>query len=156
MEKKTQKSKAGFSLIEVLLAALIIAIMVLGGAATMYYTGSNINAQGHRRIALELASQRLEDARQNYYYSILPADYDDTYYLTADAVDPYLLDLNNSEKSEVFTIDAVDYKMVTEIVRQSAVFEPECLQIWVNVVYREITGESVELTTLILPPEVAN
>lgn len=161
MKTNRQNSKAGFSLVEVLLAALIIAIMVIGGAATMYHTGSNIKIQGNRRIALELANQRLENARQNYYYSIVPPVYDaaNTYFLTADKNNSYLLDLNNSKKSEVFQIDEVDYTMVTEIIRHSSDsgtvnFNPECIQVTVNVEYREATGQDVELTTLILPPEV--
>jgi prepilin-type N-terminal cleavage/methylation domain-containing protein len=163
MEKNAKKknSKAGFTLIEILLAALIIALLVVGGAATMYHTGSNIRIQGNRRIALQMANQRLEHARNNYYYNIVPPVYDvaDTYFLTADSSTPYLLDLNNSKQTETVQIDNVMYTMTTEVIRHSSgstevSFEPEVMQVTVNVEYAAATGLDVELTTLILPPEV--
>ncbi len=152
--------KEGFGLLEVLIAALIIAIMIIGGSATMYQTGSNIVVQGHRRVALQLANQRLEHARKQYYYSIVPPTYfeekGDIYYLTENATDAYKLDLNNALQTETYTLDSIDYTMTTQILRRNSVFAPECLEIRVEVVYRPSTGEKVEMSTLILPPEVSN
>lgn len=160
MNNKAHTSKAGFGLLEVMFAAVIIAIMVIGGSAAMYYTGSNIVVQGHRRIALQLADQRLEHARENYYYNIVPPTYfEDTgniYYLTADNTDPYKMVLKNSLQTELFTLDGIDYAMTTSIVRYRSMFSPECIEISATVEYRSATGEDVQLSTVILPPETSN
>jgi prepilin-type N-terminal cleavage/methylation domain-containing protein len=161
METKKKNSKSGFTLVEILIAALIIALLVVGGAATLYHTGSNIRIEGNRRIALQMANQRLEHARQNYYYSIVPPVYDvaNTYFLTENNAAPYLLDLNNSKQTETMQVDDVNYTMTTEVIRHSSdstevSFEPEVMQVTVNVEYAPASGLDVELTTLILPPEV--
>jgi len=160
MKTNKKQSKAGFGLLEVMFTAVIIAFMVIGGAAAMYHTGGNIAVQGNRRIALQLANQRLEHARENYYYSIVPPNYfedsGNIYYLTEDSTDAYKLELNNSLKTEVYTRDGIDYEMTTRITRRNSVFSPECIEVRVSVEYHPSTGESVELTTLILPPEASN
>ena len=164
---RSKRGKAGFGLLEVMIAALILAILVLGGSATMYLTSSNIRNQGHKRIALQLADQRLEIARNNYYYSIAPAkndgspeyDVDNKYYLTENSSDAALLDLNDSLESEDVSIGGFSYEIITKVLRHSADygtigFDPEALEVTVTVEYNPSTGESVELSTLLLPPQV--
>jgi len=55
--------QAGFSMIEVLIAAVIVAIAIIG-LFMMYGTGQAlVQAQGSNRVATQLAQQRLEELR---------------------------------------------------------------------------------------------
>jgi len=55
--------QAGFSMIEVLIAAVIVAIAIIG-LFMMYSTGQAlVQAQGSNRVAVQLAQQRLEELR---------------------------------------------------------------------------------------------
>ncbi|HLF50462.1 MAG TPA: prepilin-type N-terminal cleavage/methylation domain-containing protein [Methylomirabilota bacterium] len=57
------RGQAGFSLLEVVIAALVVAIGVLG-LSMMYSTGQAlVQAQGTNRVALQLAQQRIEQIR---------------------------------------------------------------------------------------------
>ena len=55
--------QAGFSMIEVLIAAVIVAVAIIG-LFMMYSTGQAlVQAQGSNRVAVQLAQQRLEELR---------------------------------------------------------------------------------------------
>lgn len=56
-------SRKGISLVEVMIALLVLSIMVIGAAAFMYQSSSTILEQGRRRQALDLADSRLEEIR---------------------------------------------------------------------------------------------
>jgi len=60
-------SKRGGTLIEILLACLILAIMAVSGATAIYQTASGLTDQKNRRIALGVANSRLEDIRATPY-----------------------------------------------------------------------------------------
>ena len=151
--------KDGFTLIELLLASLIIVILVIGGAAALYHTGSNVKIQGNKRIALEVANQRLELAKANSYLGIAPNEYDEDskYFLKPSKDDPVVLVLTVSKTPEDITVGDAAYKMRTKVLRHSKAggsvgFDTECLQLTVSVDYGTVTGEAVELETLVLPP----
>jgi prepilin-type N-terminal cleavage/methylation domain-containing protein len=159
MSKK--KNKSGFSLSEVLMSVLIIAVLAIGGSAALYQTGSSVIIQGHKRVALEIANQRLELAMSNYYYDIVPGEYDEdnTYYLNPVENASDILEVITSNTPESITIGGISYEMTTKVLRHSQAggtvgFQPEALQVTVTVEYRSTTGEAVELTTLLIPPEV--
>jgi len=63
-------SENGFSLIEVLIALIILVIVILGGGAYFFYGRLGINREGYRRVALELASQKLEELKAGDYDAI--------------------------------------------------------------------------------------
>lgn len=63
--KTTQK--AGFSLIEVMLTALLLAILAIGGAAVLYHTGAGIQIHGNKRIAMEYAISWMERFKAEEY-----------------------------------------------------------------------------------------
>ncbi len=65
-------SEDGFSLIEVLIALVILVIVILGGGLYFFYGRLGINREGHRRAALELASQRLEELKVATWNDIAP------------------------------------------------------------------------------------
>ena len=61
------KHKSGFSLIEVMITALILAILAISSAAVLYHTGANIQIQGNKRIAMEYGTSRLEVLKAESY-----------------------------------------------------------------------------------------
>ena len=67
MKQKHAKKKAGFSLIEVMVAALILVILVIGGAAILSQAGGDIQVIGNKQIALERARTKLERLRDQDY-----------------------------------------------------------------------------------------
>ena len=65
-----QKSKKGTSLVEVMVAALILAIVILGGS--YFYVGSTnqINLREQYRAASRLAGQKLEELKAGDYDAV--------------------------------------------------------------------------------------
>ena len=53
----------GFTLIEVMLSILILAIVMIGGAAFFTYGSSQLRLSKHSRLALELAGEKIEKLR---------------------------------------------------------------------------------------------
>lgn len=157
------KNKSGFSLIEIMVAAILLAVLALGGAQVLYHTGANIQIQGNKRIALELANARLESVRiQNYYGlgGLVPPelDVDDKYFLTDNDGD-HLLSLNDSSQSDEITLGGNAFSMHTKIVRRSSDsssdFSTEFLDVTVSVSYRNSSPEEVVVRALFIPPYVA-
>lgn len=66
MSKKTNKS--GFSLIEIMVALLLLLVLLIGGSMVLYETGADVQVYGNKRVALELARTELE--------GLLDTDYD--------------------------------------------------------------------------------
>ena len=62
------KSKKGTSLVEVMVAVLIFTIVILGASFLFFYGRSQINVQENRRVAFQLAAQRLEELKAGNYY----------------------------------------------------------------------------------------
>lgn len=84
----------GFSLIEVLIALVILVIVILGGGLYFFYGRLGINREGYRRAALVVTSQTLEKLKAANYGDIAPEDGDISE--SGDIFDPsiryYLLD----------------------------------------------------------------
>jgi len=66
MTKK--KNKSGFSLVEILVATLLLLVLLLAGAMVLYTTGADVQIYGNKRVALELARSQME--------GLLSTDYD--------------------------------------------------------------------------------
>ena len=129
-------SKSGTTLIEVMIALFIIALIILGGGMFFFYGRVNIIREAHRRAALLVASQRLEELKAKIYSEIIigsneePVDVDN---LSKDSGTPptmvtkveYVDDVGGSNE---------DYKKVT-----------------VTVNWHDSTTNTVSLTTLIAP-----
>ncbi len=64
-------SESGFSLIEVLIALLILSIVIAGGGLFFFYARCAIVREGHRRAALQIASQKIEELKATSYEKIL-------------------------------------------------------------------------------------
>lgn len=66
------KNKSGFSLIEVMVAVLLLMVMAIGSAAVMYQTGGGVQRQQNKREAIVAANTVLE-SYWNTTYSDLKA-----------------------------------------------------------------------------------
>ena len=62
------KNKSGFSLIEIMVASLLLAVLALGGAAVLYRTGGGIQVYGNKRIAMEYARSMIETLKVEDYF----------------------------------------------------------------------------------------
>lgn len=63
-----KKKKSGFSLVEIMVAMLLLLVLVIAGAMVLYTTGADVQVYGNKRVALELARTQLE--------ALLAQDYD--------------------------------------------------------------------------------
>ena len=63
-------SENGFTLVEVLVALFIIALIIMGGGMFFFYGRVNIIREAHRRAAVLVASQRLEELKGADYSGI--------------------------------------------------------------------------------------
>jgi prepilin-type N-terminal cleavage/methylation domain-containing protein len=162
MKTKIKNSRSGFTLIEVLVSALIIAILVIGGSAVMHHTGNRVVAAGKKRVALAIANQGMERARANPYTAIAPEekDEDDTYFLIPSEEDPNLLAVSTDDSFRTIEVGDATYRIRAGVTRHSKAavatgFDAEALEITVSVEYGSSAEDRVELTTLLLPPWVA-
>ena len=149
-------SEDGFSLIEVLIALVILVIVILGGGLYFFYGHLGINREGYRRAALELASQRLEQVKAaDYSEVVLDPPSDQLYYITYGS---------SWEKSEGKTEETIaednlpDGVMVTEAqwVHDDGGSSYDYLKITVTVKWNiaewgDNTSNKVELVTFIAP-----
>ena len=143
-------SKTGVTLIEVMIALIIIALVILGGGMFFFYGRVIIVREAHRRAAVLVASQRLEELKAADYKDIAsdPAS-GDAYYIT------YVTDswfLFTSKEIETVSVDNLpDAEMVTE-----AQWKPDgihnYLEVKVTVNWEDSRNNSVSATTLIAPP----
>jgi prepilin-type N-terminal cleavage/methylation domain-containing protein len=68
------KSKKGMTLVEVMLAILILTIVILGSALLYVYGLGHISLSKNYRVATELAAQKLEQFEaDNHYHIDIPA-----------------------------------------------------------------------------------
>ena len=63
-------NKSGFSLIEIMVAVILLAVLALGGAAVMYQTGGGVQRQQNKREAIVAANRVLENLWSTTYANI--------------------------------------------------------------------------------------
>lgn len=96
-----RKSKKGTSLIEVMTAALILVIVILGGSFFYVASTNQINLREQYRAASRLAGQKLEELKAGSYSDIA----------TSETKDSLTLENSTYSRSAV-TEDLVSYKKV--------------------------------------------
>jgi len=135
---------AGMTLVEVMIASLVLAVMVLGSAAYMYQSRAGVYNEANRRVALTLAASRLEHVRASAYADVRP---DDTarWFLARNG-DSWQLTTSNPR--ETVAINGRDYQIRTFVRRRDRTNpDAEFLYIIVRVWYATSNDEYVELTT---------
>ena len=155
-------SKGGTTLIEVMIALIIIAIIILGGGMFFFYGRVNIIREAHRRAAVLVASQRLEELKAAEYSDIDPDSTDEYYYIRWGEGDWYFVpyDSPSVDYEEPVDVDNLPKgppgpTMVTkaEYVAEDGGISHDYLQITVTVNWHDSTTNMVSLTTLIAPRE---
>ena len=74
-----RRPRAGATLVEVMIACVILLVMAVGGAAYLYQSGAILVTQRNKRVALETGNTRLEEIRATGYTALtalVPTDYD--------------------------------------------------------------------------------
>jgi len=64
------KSKKGVALVEVIVAILIFAIVIIGGSFLFASGRNQINLRERYRVAVQLAAGKLEELKAGNYYDI--------------------------------------------------------------------------------------
>ena len=78
MRPCVRKSKKGVSLVEVMVAVLISAIVMLGGSLFFVSSTDQINLREQYRAASRLASQRLEELKAVDYDTVIEGEVKDS------------------------------------------------------------------------------
>ena len=163
-------SKTGATLIEVMIALIIIALVILGGGMFFFYGRVNIIREAHRRAALLVASQRLEELKAAAWDDIAPEAGDTSdgytfdpsfrYYLLGSGswswIQPEVSENDPPQEAEqAVTVDNLsDGEMLTEAQWRDDGGEGDSydyLEITVTVEWSDSTTNTVSLTTLIAP-----
>ena len=144
------KHKSGFSLIEIMVAALVLAALAVGGAAALYHAGAGIQEQELKRMAVDQAMERLELVKRTKYSIIRPAANGvPRYYIDQDQDDLVESgELQNTQGSET----QKRFPMVTTLTLAPppSATESEFLQVGVAVTY-DIAGQQVVMDAIIVP-----
>lgn len=145
-------SDNGATLIELMIALIIIAIIIIGGGMFFFYGRVSIVREGHRRAALSIASQRLEELKAADYSKIIPPDFNyNPYYITrGDDWNP----LENLTYDYVTVDNLTNQKMLTQAqYRDDDEMNDsyDYLEAKVTVEYSNRANDTVSLTTLIAP-----
>ena len=133
MKLSRYNSQKGFTLVEVLVALFIIAVVIMGGGMFFFYGRVNIIREAHRRAAVLVASQRLEELKAAEWKYI----------------DPGII-----SGEETVTVDNVaDAKMVTQAwyVNDEGGTSEDYVKVTVTINWVDSRSNSVSSTTLIAP-----
>ena len=131
-------SQKGFTIIEVLVALFIIALIIMGGGMFFFYGRVNIVREAHRRAAVLVASQRLEELKG--------ADYSEVNSLPPSA--EQFVDVDN-----LIGDPPTGPTMVTQAwyVNDEGGTSEDYVKVMVTVNWVDSRSNSVSLTTLIAP-----
>ena len=147
-------NKQASTLIEVMLAMVIIAIIAIGGGAFLYYGSRSVAEQRNKRVALETANTRLEEMRASDYNDIkpVPADNWDSHYLKKTA-GGWLCDTANDETADINGL-SLPITTTVQFVDGQGDLPPDSYDYILAVVqvgYRLSSAERVRLETYIAP-----
>jgi len=149
-------SENGFTLVEVLVALFIIALVIMGGGMFFFYGRVNIVREAHRRAAVLVASQRLEELKGAEWDDIaltIPLSYD-PYYITYSSSSGWFKNESEVKDTEVQVDNLSDGEMLTEAKwRDDDGANDSCdyLEVTVTVNWVDSRSNSVSSTTLIAP-----
>ncbi|MDF7824473.1 prepilin-type N-terminal cleavage/methylation domain-containing protein [Pontiellaceae bacterium B12227] len=142
--------KAGTSLIEVMVAMLLLAILVIGTVGSAVRLGDTVAIQGHKRAAIAAAHRRMEEVRSELY----PHFHDERVdginignswvFLSYNGLS---FNRHSSDPEEMVNINGVQRAIQTRVrfvsTATGAFFTAECMEIEVTLVTGQ--GENIEL-----------
>jgi len=151
------ESEDGFSLVELMVALIIIALVIVGGGMFFFHGRVNVIREAHRRAALLVASQRLEVLKAANWDDIAltsPLSYD-PYYITYSS--GWVKNLSEAKDTEVPVDNLSDGEMVTDA--EWVDDDPgdgndtyDYLKVTVTVEWTDNTTNTVSLSTVIASP----
>jgi len=148
-------SKRGATLVELMIALLIIALVILGGGMFFFHGRVNIMREAHRRAALLVVSQRLEELKAANWGGIAltsPLSYE-SYYITHSG--GWVRNLSETKDTEVPVDNLSDGEMVTEVQWEDdgddGIDSYDYLKLTVTIEWHNGTTNTVSLSTLIAP-----
>lgn len=148
------ESEDGFSLVELMVALIIIALVIVGGGMFFFHGRVNVIREAHRRAALLVASQRLEALKAANWDDIAldPPSYQ-LYYITYSS--GWVKNMSETKDTEVPVDNLSDGEMVTEaqwVDDDGAGGDSyDYLEVTVTVEWTDNTTNTVSLTSLIAP-----
>lgn len=141
-------SNRGATLVEVLIAGLILTVLALGSAGYVYYSRLTIGVQRDKRAAIEMAHTRLEALRAAPAAGIASsANGDYTLYYVADTGGSW--GRYASDPGETWNCNGMNRSIVTSVRKidlDGATSKAEAIRMTVAVWYRP--DESVTLQTI--------
>ena len=151
--QKQRGIRAGTTLVETMIACIILAIMALGGASYLYQSRASLAMQRNKRAALEVGNARLEEIRATSYAmltSLFATDYN-LHYLRkvggawqASSADPgETASINGSLLPQATTVQYQDV--------DGGASSYDCLGVIVKTAYRLGSSDRVKLQTIYAP-----
>jgi prepilin-type N-terminal cleavage/methylation domain-containing protein len=150
--RRLNRACRGMTLVEVMLATLVLALLAIGGGAFLQHGTGQVMTQQSERVAAELANGRLDELRASGYASFKPTVSNYTIW--------YLQKLSNSwartstDPSETVTVGGKVYPMRTTVQYQDVdggAASYDYVQLTVAIRFRAGSTEEVVLTTLCGP-----
>jgi len=156
MDFFSYKSEEGFSLVELMVALIIIALVIVGGGMFFFHGRVNVIREAHRRAALLVASQRLEALKAANWDDIaldptaIPDPLNQPYYIKHGS--PWDRSLEEIRDTEVPVDNLFDGEMLTEaqwVDDDGAGDSYDYLKVTVTVEWTDNTTNTVSLSTVI-------
>lgn len=146
-------SRSGATLIEILVACLILAVVAVGTAACLSLSQGATAVQRNRRTAMELANSRLEELRAASYDSIKPSQNYSVYYITRQASGTWTTP-TTTDPGETVSVNGATKPITTKVQFVDAdggAATYDCLRLTVTVQYGRNASDGVTLETLESP-----
>jgi type II secretory pathway pseudopilin PulG len=150
--------REGATLVEVMVAAVILLVMALGSTAFMYHSRADIGIQRNKRVAVDVANSRLEEVRASNYDDIKPTSQNyNTYYLSPagstwaiGTSDPgETVAINGRAYSIATTVRYIDVDAGTSYDDTSSSYD--AVRITVSVEHRVNSSDAVALQSIYAP-----
>lgn len=143
------RGDAGVTLVEILMATLVLAVLAVAGGAHLYHARAMVAMQRNRLVATELSSGRMEQIRLIRPVEISPPG-TGQYFL---AISGTNWALSASDPLETATLNRRSYPMrsTVEWLNHPTLDTNRCLKISVTTFYRPESGAFVRLNTLLTP-----
>ena len=146
----TMNARGGSTLVETMLACLILAIVALGGAEYLFRGRSALIIQKNRRLALEAANSRMEEWRATPYGDVTnlipPASYGLTYACRSGATWVNGIDTANIAGVACPMTNALQY-----VDLDGGTVSYDAVRVTVSVAYSATIKDQVTVETLVAP-----
>jgi prepilin-type N-terminal cleavage/methylation domain-containing protein len=152
-----ERGRSGVTIVEVMIAMIVLAIMAIGGAAFLFHSRATISAQGRKRQALEISNARLERIRAtpvNVITNALRADNFTLHYLSEDGAGGW--NVGVVPNTETVTVDGHAYSLETTAVYRDLDGGPasyDYLEIAAKTTHGRAPQDFVQLKTYYMPEQ---